>query len=98
MILEQLNIGIGPGPLCKSHHKTCLGYKDLQKVTLLVREYRNKGGFTMIYPVEDNSKYFSLVKHVHKLTKSKLSTVKQTRTNLRLHSVFSTILKFIKQS
>lgn len=55
-ILEQLNIGVGPGPLCKSHHKMCLDYKDLQKVVLLLREHRNKGDFLMIYPVQDNSK------------------------------------------
>ena len=93
MILEQLNIGIGPGPLCRSHHKTCLSYKDLQKAILLLREYRNKGDFSMIYPVQDNSKYLSLVRHAHKLAKSKLNDIEQLRTNLRLHNVFSSIIK-----
>ena len=91
-ILQQLNIGVGPGPLCKSHHKTCLDYKDLQKAILLLREHRNKGDFSMIYPVQDNSKYLPLVKHAHKLTQSKLN-IEQIRTNLRLHNVFSSIIK-----
>ena len=59
VMLEQLNIGVGPGSLCKSHHKTCLDYKDLQKVILLLREHRNKGDFSLLYPTQDNSKYFS---------------------------------------
>ena len=93
MILEQLSIGVGPGPLCKSHHRACLDYKDLQKVILLLREYRNRGDFSMIYPVPDNSKYLSLVKHNHELAKLKLNNVERIRTNLRLHNVFSSILK-----
>ena len=93
MILERMKIGIGPGPLCKSHHTTCLDHKDLQKVIHLLREYRNRGDFSMIYPVPDNSKYLSLVKHVHELAKLKLNNIDKIRTNLRLHNVFSSILK-----
>ena len=93
VILEQLNIGVGPGPLCKLHHRTCLNYKDLQKTIHLLREHKNKGDFSMIYPVQNSSKYFPLVKHAHELTKSKLNTVEQIRTNLRLHDIFSSIIK-----
>ena len=94
-ILEQLNIGVGPGPLCKSHHQTCLDYKDLQKVVLLLREHRNKGDFSMLYPVQDDTKYLPLVKHIHKFTRSKLNIIagEQIRTNLRLHDIFSNIIK-----
>ena len=92
-ILEQLNIGVGPGPLCKSHHQTCLDYKDLQKAICLLREHRSKGDFSMIYPVQDSNKYLPLVQHVYNFAKSKMNIAEQMRTNLRLHNIFSSILK-----
>ena len=45
----------------------------------------------MTYPVHDNSKYLSLVRHAHKLAKSKLNDIEKLRTNLRLHNVFSSL-------
>jgi len=92
-ILEQLNIGVGPGPLCKSQHQTCLDYKDLQKAICLLREHRSKGDFAMIYPVRDSNKYLPLVQHVYELTKSKMNIAEQMRTNLRLHNIFSSVIK-----
>ena len=95
-VLEHLQIGVGPGPLCRPSHKTCLSYKDLMKVISFVREYENRGGFHMIFPSKNESQYFSIVKHAHKLAKTKM-TSHHIYTNLRLCNLLTSILKLIER-
>jgi len=95
-VLDQLQVGVGPGPLCSPSHKTCLSYKDLLKVISFVREYKNRGGFHMIFPSKNETQYISIVKHTHKLAKTKVTMVKRIYTNLRLHSLLTSILKLIE--
>lgn len=72
--LEQLGIGVQPGPLCDpaaAKHTTCVDKKDLRVIARTAREFENRGAFSRIYPIGDCDRYGALAEHVH--TKMMLS-------------------------
>ena len=93
--LQQLRVGIGPGPLCDpSKHLYCLDMKTLQFLISSVREGRLSGRFRKIYPVNDGEKYSRFIKHMNDLINKKFDKPNNLRTLWQIHHLITALEKF----
>lgn len=91
--LQQMHVGITPGPLCnKDHHTFCVDYKELQKLLEFNREFVNRGGYQRIYPSAAGQKYSRLILHLHNLIRRKFDSV-PVRTLWHMHHLYTALEK-----
>lgn len=97
MDLRQLNIGVGPGPLCSLDNLYCIDYKTLQKLITSKREYLVKGGYRRLYPSPIGDKYSRFIRHMSHLIKRKLEKGEEARTLWHVHHLYTALEKLYSE-